>query len=411
MKQELINITLSNEIFKKLKKHKKVIYVTNSTKELESLENFSKVSIRYDKNTKSITRIIKKIYKDEELKNLPKDKKYIYYDNTGEDNLIGIEFKYKKRIIRKIILILFIIGCILGISYFGKIIIRNYEEKKIKSNLSELKKDSASYLIVEINPKAILEIKNNIVTNIGCLNEDCKNIMHNLEMNKPISETINTMIKTASDAGINTSNVLVSSSKDSILEEVTLKNVKKEKIEEAKENELINNILDNESIKDNKESYNESLLDTYKKDGAYNKLYTCSINNNNVECYLTDKLWNKLSRQVTITNIYSWLDSQRDLMSILDKFGVEYKIARTIEGFEEIVSYVQSIKVNNKHLNFGISWSVSSASTDGIDTSWEYNKAAVSFTSFDPFQYNIIPLNKINLINGTYKVDDMIIKN
>lgn len=258
MKKEL---SIDNEIFKKIKKHKKVIYVQLND---EKLEEKRKVIVTNKDNNKKIKRKIKKIYSAtnlEELKSiLNKKEKYILPKNIEDiyskedilkNGIVGIEFKRNKKIFRKIFLGIIVVVLLYLLFNFVTNLIEDDKVNKLKDNLEEIKEKEINYVIVEINPKAILEVVNDKVVSKGCLNEDCKTIFNNIDINKTLKETIEAMYNVAKEKGIDVSNgVKVSSSNTKIENKVKeLEYVEYTNITTSDEKGYLEQVLDNEELK------------------------------------------------------------------------------------------------------------------------------------------------------------------
>ncbi len=402
-----LNISLND--FNKIKKSKKIIYVTNN-ENLNDLKKRDKIKIINQETKKSKKVKIYNLYYGKNIeeieKNIKDNTEYLYQKEISKDDkneLIGIEFKKKKKIIRKILLSIFIVILLFIIVFFIRSIIRNIQSKKIKELIENVKQEETYYVFVEINPSIALEVNQDVIISTSCLNEDCSNIFKDIEIkNKQLNEAIDVLYNTAKTAGIDVSLVNVSSINNKVESIIKEKDyIEFHSIDSFKQAEYLDNVVDT-NLGKNKEDYNLKLLDVYKKDSDYNKLYTCNIVNNEIECYITDEFWNNLSKELTPGNIYTVIEYQQQLMRLLDKFNVKYE-KTGVEGTDLLDVAVRGIYIgNNYHY---------------ITQSSGYN--CVSYRKIHLDLYNsddtlnlkmiLLPLNKLDLAHLTYKQEDVIL--
>ncbi len=140
-----------------------------------------------------------------------------------------------------------------------------------------------------------MTIKENKVENISCLNDDCMTIYDELNVKgKNINDSIDVIYNVSKRKGFDTSKGVKLSSTDTI-------NVEKkdyisiEYIDSTKEKELLNEVKNNEEIKNvDNNSYYDKLLEELKKDSDYDKVYTCNMNDSKaLECHFTSEFLNK----------------------------------------------------------------------------------------------------------------------
>lgn len=402
---KVVKLNVDDNIFMKIKKNKKIIYILDKDENL--FKKNQRLVVVNNKNNKILKTKIVKVYQQcniDELKNILKRKsKYIYPKDFNSDKVVtAIQFKCNKKIIRKIILfVILLFLCIYGF-FFIKNTLSSYKDKKVTNQIEEIKKDKISYVVVSINPKIIIELKNDKVTNTGCLNEDCINLFNKINItNQNLKSAIENLYEVAKNSGVDVSNGVLVSSKDDIQKELeNLNYVEYNKIDNKEETIYIKQIIGNSKIKESKQDYNKKLLETYQKDNDYGKYYTCVINDE-LECYLTDEFAEKFSYLLSFnsseeetlkTIIFKTLEFDPILQRILDKFNVKYK-KETFFGIKGITE----IKINNNYYTL-----MTSVST-------ELSSVGASFEIRDA-EYGVIvlKLQNFNLCNSSYKEEDLI---
>lgn len=418
-----IELKLEYEDFKKIKKGKKTALILLNSELLKDINNGVKVAFINDYNKKHFKRKVKKIVSGETIINVVSNfsnKELGYNKNETqvvekieskfdkkeieEKGIVGIKIKRKKKLFRKIILFMFLLVlCIYGF-FFIKNALNSFKSKKVANQIEEIKKDKISYVVIEINPKIIIELKNDKVINTGCLNNDCVCIFENSNItDKNLKSAIETLYEVAKNNGIDVSNGVFVSSKDNIENELNgLNYVKYNKIDTKEELNYINQVLDNDEIKkqSSKENYNKKLLESYEKDFDYGKYYTCIINDE-LECYLTDKfienfsylLSGNTSEEEALRKIVSnTLEYDPILQRILEKFDVEYK-AETFFGIKGITE----IKIDNKYYQL-----MTSISTEFASVGASFDIADAEYGTI------VLKLQNFNLYNSSYKEEDLI---
>ena len=353
-KNEFKQINVDNEIFKRIKKYKRTIYIISS--EELSLQEKQKVIISNNKTNKKIKRKIVKVYPqnnlDELKKQLKKKSKYIYPTNIDNNHKItAVEFKYNKKIFRKILLFILLVF----LSWFLVLSISNFisemKDKKIKSVLNDLEKDKISYLFVEINPSFVLTVKGNIVTDIACLNDDCLIFYDDIDVkDKNINDSIDSLYNLSKEKGFNVSGGV----KVKTTEKIDIKKedyISVEYIDNNAKKELLSNIKNNEIIKEVNDNYYANLWEELKKDNDYGKVYECSMNNDELECYIKkdfvihtydDEKASSITDIVTITKIWSTeiIPNLNRLERVLKKFGVQVDADDTLGFMVNPIGYV-----------------------------------------------------------------------
>ncbi|MBE6159131.1 MAG: hypothetical protein E7159_04840 [Firmicutes bacterium] len=220
----------------------------------------------------------------------------------------------KKSKVKKILLIILLIIVLLVVLFFGYRFIKNKIDeknaKKYSEIVSELNKDKISYVFVEINPHLVLTIKDNKVNDIACLNDDCLSIYKDLDIKgKDLDSSIDVIYNVSKEKGFDTSNGIKLSSTDTINIK-NKENITIEYIDTTKEKELLNDVKNNETIKEvSNEDYYTRLWNELKKDKDYGNVYTCNMNNKELECYIT------LETGINNDSDYDMIDRLQDTLS------------------------------------------------------------------------------------------------
>ncbi len=207
--------------------------------------------------------------------------------NDEENNGIK-ETKKKKCIIRYILIsILVVILLVVGI-FFIKNKLEDANVKKMNNTINELSKERTDYVFVEINPSLVMTIKDNKVSDIACLNDDCMTIYNDINVKgKTINESIDIVYNVSKNKGFDTSNgVKVKTTGNVNIDDKDYITI--EYINETAKNELLSDVKNNESIKNNNnDDYYNNLWNELKKDKDYDKVYTCNMNDSKeLECYI-----------------------------------------------------------------------------------------------------------------------------
>ncbi len=230
--------------------------------------------------------------------------------------------KKKKKIFRKIVIGILVVVIII----FGKYKINSYimkaNDKKIVDKIGKV--EIPTYVFVEINPSIVLEIINNKVKSIACLNEDCKKITTGLDMRDyKLSESIEILYNMAKDQGFDVSNgVRVKSvNRITMMYDNKIK-VEFELIDSVTESEKLKNVIDNTTLLSNKEKSNEELLAIYKSDKDYGKYYTCKITSE-LECYFIE---GSLPNDPWSNDSVLIIEQREAIRRVLDKFKVPMEV-------------------------------------------------------------------------------------
>lgn len=428
MKKKLYELNLDNETFKQIKKHKKVIYLQPDNNTFELTEK-SKVIINNGETKKQLVRKVKKIYKGknlEELKlTLNRKQKYIMPKNYEEvysdkENIVGIEFKHKKRIFIKLFLGIFIILLLLVLIYFINNVITDYKNKKFISNLEKLNNEKVITVIVDINPSIALKVKNGTVIESQCLDQDCTDLLNKMNYtyndnlnNQKLDKVINEIYEASDKFDYGTSNgITVSSSSYEVqvlvkdVKEVTYKHI----TVQEEENILVNS---NVSFKENeltKDEYNNKLLAELRKDSDYNITYTCDIYDREVKCYMIDflsELVLDLKNNESKAKILELGVAIDKFKKLLNKFDIQYEeeglllsdiILKNGKKYDYNGEYVIGINDGNNNIT----------DIQFLNTlSYEVHILGQDNVVLEDKLY-IIPFSKIDLLTQTYDKKDVV---
>lgn len=332
----------------------------------------------------------------------------------------------KKGKLKKILLIILLIIVVPIIVFFGYRFISNKLDEaktnKMSGVINDINKEKVSYVFVEINPSLVMTIKDDKVENISCLNDDCMTIYNELNVKgKNINESIDIIYNKSKEKGFDTSKGVKLSSSDTI-------NVEKkdyitiEYIDITKEKELLNEVKNNEDIKnvDNGSYYNK-LWEELKKDSGYDNVYSCSMNDNKeLECHFTNEFLNKgpkvngdkidygcnsesscerLENDMTkdVINTFKKFDIKTDKDSvIIDTMNYSYRMVD--EGSSNYVNVLyrsvsESVSVPQKLCDYGY-YAPSKNGKCEAENVTEYR----------------IPLDKINLVKPSMSLVSQIVK-
>lgn len=317
----------------------------------------------------------------------------------------------KKKIL---LIVVLVILAAFGIIYFVMSYKNTLNKKKTEEfidNIQEIEKEEVTYVIVEINPKAILEVVNGKVISKGCLNNDCLKIFNDIEFeNKEIKDVLESMYHTAKEKGIDVKNgVKVSSTNEKI--ETFVKDVEYvvyKKIDEIEEKKNVEQVLDNQAIKneEKKESYQEKLLKEYQNDSDHGKLYTCDLINAEVACYVTEDFDIELSKDLDSNyDLYGLYQTSQKLERLLNKFGIQYDYKKTYN-----INNVTEIYISGEPYSIGSNYTSATTSIGiGIEPETkinEYKNTAIQVNKND--ETYLLPITKLNLINLKYNESDLI---
>lgn len=326
----------------------------------------------------------------------------------------------KRKVLKVLCIIIVLVVLIIGsLALISKIKINNNKKQTtqfIQEYNQLVEEEKVSYVMVEINPKAMLEVvNNNKITNMQCLNFDCENILTVDIKGKTLVDAIELLYETSKDNGIDVSKgVSVSSTNSKIEEKVKeLKYVNYKTITEDEEKEYFekNNIKDNNSTNNTQENFNNKLFELYKKDPDYNEVYTCSMEENNLQCYITEEFERNLPTQISITNMFYYNEIHQKLMNVLDKFNIEYENwLDDVEGDSTIkTNEIKAIKLPDAMHQVGVSY----YKGDNFESNFDFSFNIVIDSTLEVgdygWSYKTLPLSKLELTSSTYSESDIVI--
>lgn len=309
----------------------------------------------------------------------------------------------KKKLIKYIFLILLaLIVFVIGF-YILNIIIKNNQTNKLIKKIDKVKETEIKYVMVEINPRFILRIKNGLVKDVLCLNYDCKKIRNKLDVSgKNIEDAVLNLYDEAEKEGYDTSKgVQISSNEylektfdsyDFITVNIISKKEVEEKIEEVKE-------FDDE-FKEIEDETDKKIYETLKRDSDYGKYYTCTYENEYLDCRFNKDLDIWFSGDFDITKWGKVLPNMQAVARVFEKFGV------TVESKKELDFLIPL----NKVIINGTGYYFYSDKEDSTKLS-EYYLAYQKDTNCS-YESEIVYLKNINLadlgsIKTTHKISKM----
>lgn len=353
MKRVIHQRKLNDCEFKKVKKNKQVVVLRLNDEENQAIKVKDKILFLNGKN--KMKKKVKKLHVyatlEEMSKNIKKKqlgykkKETIHYDGLIKDyrkddikkyGLLGIEIKRKKHIFRKILFTLIVIISLYSSYRFINDKINEFKAQKFYNEIHDFSKERTDFVFVEINPHLLLDVKNNKVIKITCLNEDCKKIYNDLSLkNKNIDESIDIIYNVSKEKGFDTSNGVKIKTTGKI--EVKKKTyIQIEYISESTKNEIISRVEEKKGNGTSNDRYYHKLWDKLKKDPDYGKLYSCDMGNEELECFLT---WKELSSNA---NPVAKEKKYREMKYVLEKFGIKTE-SKTEYGFTQ---YVQNFYID-----------------------------------------------------------------
>lgn len=341
MKQKSVHqMKIDDRSFKKVKENKKSVIVTLNDEKKDNIRLGDKMLFINSKNKKLKKKIKKlynfksfeELYKAIDIKKLGYKKKDNYKEiedeysknDIKEHGLLAIEVKRKKRILFKIFFTLVtIVALVLVISTVrGKI--NDYKAKKVNEKISELSKEKIDYAFIEINPSFVLSIRDNKVLDVACLNDDCISFYNEIEViGKTADESIGYLYDLAKNKGFDTTNGVSVKTTGNLNISKNKDYVRVEYIGETTKNELLNEVKNNEDIKnDSNDEYYNNLWEELKKDPDYGEVYDCKMNNDELECYF---IMDAITPPLIDFNegFVDYFDKRSKVINVLTKFGVE----------------------------------------------------------------------------------------
>lgn len=299
-------------------------------------------------------------------------------------------------ILDKILLVFLILVAFLVAFIFVREQIIKANNKKFYSKITEIMNEEENQVIISKSSKVYVKIKNNIITEYKCLNDECKTILKEQDFkDKKIDELV-TFIYNNDKKGTDVVNVMSKSSRV----ESFVSNLKYSKYTNlTKEEEK--KIFDEKKIDIvSKDDYNKKILDELKKDKDYGKTYNCDIYNDQVKCYATDdmeKVLVNFDKQNYIVRRYNELIViGLKFNRLINKFGFNYNK----KGFA-----VDSISLGN-NIDYGYT---NYYNLDLTDESKNTKRITVyNALYFEDDVLYLIPFSKIDLLSKTVNVNDII---
>lgn len=339
-KKQIYKIKLNDEEFKKVKKNKQSIILRLNDDENQKIKVKDKIVLINSKNKKLKKKVklvnkyssVREVFDNNQKKKLGyKRKEEISFEDIEKAfskndlkkyGLLAIGVKSKKHIFRKVLLgILILLVLLFSYRFVGN----KFDEinaKRFNKAINEIAKDKTDYVFVEINPSFLLTIKDNKVSDIACLNDDCISFYKEIDIKgKSIIESIDNLYNLAKSKGFDTSNGI----KIKTTIEIDVKDkdyITVELINEADKNKLLNNVKNNEKVKNNSnDNYYTELWNRLKKDSDYDKVYTCNINNDELECYF---IMESITTDPKTTSLVSYEKKSNNIANTFDKFNIRH---------------------------------------------------------------------------------------
>lgn len=328
--------------------------------------------------------------------------------------------KKKKHIVLKVLLVLLIVVVLFVGFKFVSSKLDSIKADKIRNNVSKINETKTSYVFIEINPSLVITIKGNEISDVACLNDDCVSIYNDLDIKgKNINDGIDTIYNVSKEKGFDTSKGVKVSSNETINLE-TKDYITFEYIDDTKEKELLDNIKNNEGIKEiDNDDYYTKLWEELKKDSAYGKVYSCDMNDNKeLECYITletginkDSDYNTDTQEQynSLFNILS--TSTNDVLNTLKKFNFDVRNNHVYINNIEF-GYVPLFTTNEKQYKNALSAEKVDILSNEICTA--YANDPTSGVTFENGKCQckdggyVIPLEKVNLVNPISSVENML---
>ena len=326
----------------------------------------------------------------------------------------------KKNKVLKVLLAVFILIVVLILGYVMLGLKKINDSKKQTQEFVEeynqlVETKKVSYVMIEINPKAILEVVDNKITNMGCLNSDCERIFNFDVTGKSLNETIKMLYEKAKENGVDVSNgVQVSSINNKIKKVVSdIEYVNYNSITKEEEDDILNQVKDNEEISNNKleKEYNEKLLELYEKDPDYGSVYTCDNIADKLVCYITEEFENNLPTEISLLNRLYYNERHQKLMNVLDKFNIEYESSLSdVEGLDTFkTNEVKAIKIVDVMHQVGVSYYAGDNFESNFANCFNIVLESTLESGEYGYSYKTLPLSKFELISKSYNQNDIVV--
>ena len=227
----------------------------------------------------------------------------------------------KKKVLSIILIVLLLVVIALNVK---NLIVKNKINKNAKvadKIVTDITKNKEMYIVLEINPKVALFIKEGKVTDYRCLNTDCE-VLNKDFVGKEIKDAVESIYNDSKEKGFDTTNGV---------------KIKTSEILDLKLSYVVYENLDEEiNVVEEKE---ESLIDKLKKDEDYGEFYTCT-EGKTTSCYLNSDI--KLGSEVIPLQNYidGTLTKLRGIDRVLNRFGIETETIYEMGIMEEPAYYI-----------------------------------------------------------------------
>lgn len=253
----------------------------------------------------------------------------------------------KKKIFLIILSSLFLVVVVLSIYSLVRKLIINKNDTNISSSINELKSSKEDYVFVEINPKLLLVVQDDKISNIYCMNHDCANFYNDIHVkNMKIIDGVNQIYNVAREKGFDTTNgVKIKSTTYIPIENYNYDFIEVEYIKEEQKNQLLTEVQDyKDNIEQTTEEYYDNLLDKLKQDNDYDKFYSCKKENDSLGCYfIMDSI--KVGFDLESFDITDWnslFSNKSDVLRILKKFN--FNVDKDL------------VRINNTNFTYSVSF-------------------------------------------------------
>lgn len=347
-------INVNKKEFQNIKKDKQTIIIRLNNDDVKNIKANTRVIVKskIDSYIKKVKEV--KVYKtlDELVTNA--DKRKLGYRKNANPNynelvsdikedieeygLVSIEFKKKTHIFRNIMSVLLGIILLFTLYMFSKSIFNKLNVKKMQKGIEVVSKEKTSHIFIDINPSLVLETKDDKVIDLACLNNDCLTIYDSLDIKgKNLIDSIDFIYNKSSENGFDVTNGVRIRSTDRL--NIDIKDyMKVEYITRDKEVELLDRVINNESIKNiDNQNYYTNLWNKLKKDSDYGKVYECEMNDNKLSCYFKKDFFVLNPNEMSIAEImriYATFNST--LTKVFDKFGISYEANEIVPNISEL---------------------------------------------------------------------------
>lgn len=230
----------------------------------------------------------------------------------------------KKRFLITIVIIIILILLSLLSYYFISVYNINKNSKNMKDIVEEVKENNVNYVFLDINPSFTLVMQNDIITQVVCRNNDCIELKKSLNIEgKDLVNAVDTIYNTATEKGYDTKDGVYIKTTTPLSQKLSTNYIHIETIEKDEEENLLKENIDKIEIE---LTDNEKLIEKLEKDEDYGNIYSCSIINSNVECYLNDNMKSNGETQLLLL---------KRVAAVLNRFGVKTESAWEMGVVEE----------------------------------------------------------------------------